>query len=422
MALAFSASLFAAGWVHVAPADKGFDIIKNIGSGNESYTRFGEVVILQGGDNFSDEVQKTPDVESFAKRDDEHLYLLTTKDPAMFNYVFPGARVVWSGFGMKVLLAGEVAAINLISKSSPFTKVELLPENQTILTAETICKKAGKAEPDEISNFLDLLDMQTFFSDLEKMVAVKTRYSYVDGAQNAIELCAKEFAGLNIPCEQVAFNIGSKKVNNLVATIKGSDEKNYGEVLVVGHLDSTSENPRYDAPGADDNGSGSAGVLALARMLKKSGLEPKATIRFVLFLGEEQGLYGSKAYVRNLNSEDKAKIKAVLNLDMIGFDAADPLSIMLETNSFNRPMVEKMQELAEKYAEFTIRTSFSAWGSDHAPFLQQRIPAVLTIESEYSSNPNYHKTTDIIESINPNLCENILRLNAATMFIYAVNP
>ncbi|MFZ5949166.1 MAG: M28 family metallopeptidase, partial [Candidatus Rifleibacteriota bacterium] len=173
-----------------------------------------------------------------------------------------------------------------------------------------------------------------------------------------------------------------------------------------------------------DNGSGSAGVIALARMLKKSGLQPAATIKFVLFLGEEQGLYGSKGYVKMLSAEEKKQIKAVLNLDMIGFDAVAPLSIMIETNSFNRPMVEKMQELAEKYAEFSIRTSFNAWGSDHAPFLQQKIPAVLTIESEYSSNPNYHQVTDLIESINPDLCANILRLNAATLYFYALgqNP
>lgn len=422
VAVLTNSGVFAAGWVHVAPIEKGLKLMKNFDGQQNSFTQFGEIVILQGQNSLSEEAHKVAEIDSFARRDDEHLYLLTTKDPAIFNYVFPGVRVIWSGYGMKVLLAGETAAVNLISKSSPFTRVELLPVNQTILTPEIICKKTIKSEDDEISSFLKLLDMEAFFADLEQMVSFKTRYSYVDGAQKAIEACAEEFKALGLTVEQKPFNIGSSKVNNLVATFKGSDEAKFGQVLVVGHLDSTSPNPKFDAPGADDNGSGSAGVMALARMLKKSGLQPKATVKFVLFLGEEQGLYGSKAYVRTIDAAEKGQIKAVLNLDMIGFDAVEPLSIMLETNSFNRPMVEKMQELAEKYAEFSIRTSFNAWGSDHAPFLQQKIPAVLTIESEYSSNPNYHQVTDLIDSINPDLCLNILRLNAATMFIYAVNP
>lgn len=428
LAIAFVCSIilnvavFASGWVHVAPVETAFELIKKSGQSNVVYSIFGEVAVLQGGDSFSEEAHKLAEVNSFARRDGEELYLLTSKDPVILHMVFPGVREVWSGFGMKVLLAGETAAVNLLSKNSPFTKVELLPLNQILLTEETMCKQIRKNQPDAVSNFLQLLDMETFFADLEMMVKCKTRYSYVEGAQTAVEQCQAVFADLDIPVQQVPFLIGSSKVNNLVATIAGSDEKNYGEILIVGHLDSTSENPRFNAPGADDNGSGAAGVIALARMLKKSGLKPAATIKFVLFLGEEQGLYGSKAYVKDLTPDQKSKIKAVLNLDMIGFDVVAPLSIMLETNSFNRPMVEKMQELAKKYSEFSIRTSFNAWGSDHAPFLQQRIPAVLTIESEYSSNPNYHKTTDLIESINPDLCTNILRLNAATMFVYGVQP
>ncbi|GAB4281094.1 MAG: hypothetical protein Kow0029_26050 [Candidatus Rifleibacteriota bacterium] len=420
--LAISVTASAAGWVHVGPADSGFALLQKSGTGNESYTRFGEEIVIQGGDNFSEEAQKANGFTSFAMRNDEKLYLLISKDPAIFKYVFPGTRTVWSGYGMKVLIAGEVAAANLYSKSSPFTMVKPLPKNETVITAEKICKQTSKNAPDEISKFLELLDMDRYFKDLEVMVDHKTRYSYVKGAMDAIETSIAAFKEIGLETEKQPFNIGTTQVCNLIATWKGTDEEKYGQVLVTGHLDSTSPNPRYDAPGADDNGSGSAGVLALARMLKKSGLQPAATIKFVLFLGEEQGLYGSKAYVRALSPEDKKKVKAVLNLDMIGFDVTPPLSIMLETNSFNKPMIDKLEELAEKYADFSIRTSFHAWGSDHAPFLQQKVPAVLTIESEYDANPNYHQTSDLVKNINPELSRQILRLNAAAMFVYGVKP
>ncbi|MDD2999758.1 MAG: M28 family peptidase, partial [Candidatus Riflebacteria bacterium] len=81
-----------------------------------------------------------------------------------------------------------------------------------------------------------------------------------------------------------------------------------------------------------------------------------------------------------------------------------------------------MQELALKYADFTVQVSYKAWGSDHAPFLSQNVPAVLTIQSEFASNPNYHQVSDLMDIINKDLCQNILRLNAAAMYLYGIAP
>jgi len=264
--------------------------------------------------------------------------------------------------------------------------------------------------------------MKTFMSDLNDLVNFKSRYTYVAPAQQSVDHCQKILEGMGYKVWQSQFSMGGSSANNLIAEIKGTDEEKHGQVMVVGHLDSTSRQPKTNAPGADDNGSGAAGVIALARLLKDSGLKPAATIRFVLFMGEEQGLYGSKAYVKTMPGDEKAKTRAVFNLDMIGFDAVAPLSVMIETSSFNKPMVEKMTELAKSYADFTIQTSYNPYGSDHAPFLNQKVPAVLTIQSEFDNNPNYHQVTDTMEIINEDLCRNILRVNAAAMFVYGVKP
>ena len=408
-------------WVQVVSSDTGYQMIKKSGSGNEKFAQFGEMLIITSGDVFNDQILKTDPVSTIPVRPGEKLYLITTKDPAVFNMVFPGTRTVYRNMGFIVLLAGETAAMNLMSKQSDFTRVELLPENRVILSKPLTTGLTRIKTEDNIAKFIAQLDMQAFMKDLSDLVEFKTRYSYVAPAQNSIDHCEKILQGMGYTTVQQPFSISSSRTNNLVAEIKGSDEAKYGQVLVVGHLDSTSESPRTSAPGADDNGSGAAGVIALARLLHESGIKPAATVKFVLFMGEEQGLYGSKAYVKALTATERPTIKAVFNLDMIGFDAAAPLSVMIETSSFNRPMVEKMQKLALDYADFTIQTSFSAWGSDHAPFLQAKIPAVLTIESEFSSNPNYHKTTDLIESMNQNLCQQILRLNAAALYAYAID-
>lgn len=420
--LAFTSATMASQWVQVVASESGYEMIKKSGSGGETYAQFGDVLIISSGDSFNDKIIKSDPITTLPVRPGEKLYLITTKDPAIFNMVFPGTRTVYRNQGFIVLLAGETAAMNLMSKQSDFTRVELLPKNRVILSAPLTTGITRIKSEDAIARFVNELDMKAFMHDLNSLVDFKTRYSYVAPAQDSIDHCEKVFKDMGYSTRQQPFSISSSRTSNLIAEIKGTDSEKYGQILVVGHLDSISEAPRTSAPGADDNGSGAAGVMALARLLKESGLKPAATIKFVLFMGEEQGLYGSKAYVKALDAAERPTIKAVFNLDMIGFDKVSPLSVMLETSSFNRPMAETMQKLALDYANFTMQTSYNAWGSDHAPFLQAKIPAMLTIESEFASNPNYHKTSDLIKSINQDLCLQILRLNAAAMYTYAIAP
>ena len=422
MAFMGCSAAFAGDWVQVMPASEGYALIKKSGSGSEKFTQFGETIVIQGGEVFNDEANKTKQANSLPVRPGEKLYMVTTKDPAILTATFPGARTVYHSHGFIVLLAGETAAMNIMAKASDFTRVEPLPENQIVLTAPVMCGQSAVKTDDATGAFVDKLDMKAFMNDLNDLVNFKTRYTYVESAQQAVNHCQKILESLGCKTWQAQYNMGGTLANNVIGEIKGTDEEKFGQILMVGHLDSTSRQPRTNAPGADDNGSGAAGAVAMARLIKDTGVKPAATIRFVLFTGEEQGLYGSKAYVKALLAEEKSRIRAVFNLDMIGFDAVAPLSVMIETSSFNKQMVEKMIELAKAYANFSIVTSYSPHGSDHAPFLTQKIPAVLTIQSEFDNNPNYHQTTDTMAIINEDLCRNILRMNAAAMYIYGINP
>src|SRR5262249_35867838 len=96
---------------------------------------------------------------------------------------------------------------------------------------------------------------------------------------------------------------------NTVAEIRGSEKPD--EVIILGaHLDS------WDlGTGTTDNGTGSMAVLEAARVLQAVGARPKRTIRFILFRGEEEGLLGSKAYVK-AHKEEMAKVSAVLVMDI----------------------------------------------------------------------------------------------------------
>lgn len=158
---------------------------------------------------------------------------------------------------------------------------------------------------------------------------------------------------------------------NVLGEIQGTTD----EVVLVGaHLDS------WDlATGALDNGSGSLAVLdaalALAAHVQRSGLRPRRTLRFAFWMGEELGLYGSRAYVQNrLNEGTLGRYAAVLNMDVVG----DPTTLGAIGRPGTAPLLAHVREAAEA-AGITLSEDFSFGGglySDHQPFMLQGVPIV----------------------------------------------
>lgn len=193
---------------------------------------------------------------------------------------------------------------------------------------------------------------------------------------------------------------------NVIGTRAGGARSNE-TVLVTAHLDSMPQGER--APGADDNASGTAAVLAAAGVLRSFDFE--RTLRFVLFTGEEQGLLGSaqtaaEAYAAN------ERIVAVLNLDMLAWDAAGGPIVRLHTRTASRPghiddlaiasvftNVVAAYGLSERLTALVKADGESA--SDHARFWDKGYPAILAIE-DYPGDftPYYHTTNDTIDHVN----------------------
>jgi Peptidase family M28 len=111
------------------------------------------------------------------------------------------------------------------------------------------------------------------------------------------------------------------RITNVVATLRGTDPQSADRVYVVGaHYDSRVSDvldATSDSPGANDDGSGTAAVIELARVFARVPLE--ATVVFVAFAGEEQGLYGSDHFAQ-LAQENGWNIQGILNMDIIGSD------------------------------------------------------------------------------------------------------
>jgi len=181
------------------------------------------------------------------------------------------------------------------------------------------------------------------------------------------------------------------EVYNTVAEIAGT-EKPEEVVIVGGHLDS------WDlGTGATDNGTGSTAVLEAARALQKLGVKPKRTIRFVLFTGEEQGLNGSKAYVK-AHQKELEKISGVLVHDS---GTGKVLTIGLMGNYAVRETVDRaLNPLARAkeigLAEPTLR---SEGGSDHVPFDGAGVPGFWCVQDNVDYDKTHHSQADTLDRV-----------------------
>lgn len=209
---------------------------------------------------------------------------------------------------------------------------------------------------------------------------------------------------------------------NVIAERTGADLP--AEVLIVAaHMDAV---PR--APGADDNGTGVAAVLEIARVLHDH--PTRRTIRYIFFTLEECGLVGSTRYVMNTRADwaaGKEKIVGMMSLDMLGYYSDQPDSqkspIPPVPGVFEPPTVADFIGMAGilKHREFSQRLNAEMLAaapglksvvvdflpiappdllrSDHAPFLLAGQPAVILSDTANFRSPHYHKATDTIDTI-----------------------
>jgi len=179
-------------------------------------------------------------------------------------------------------------------------------------------------------------------------------------------------------------------------------------ILIIGHMDSVG----YENAGADDNASGSAGVLEMARIL--AGYKSDYDFIFVAANGEENGISGSYACAKKLKeSGELSRVAWAINMDMISWNKDGILEI--ETNKEFTTYADWVGTQARLYTKLEPHIAMPAWGSDHVPFLEAGIPTYLSIEHWENHNPCYHKACDKMESLSWDYAADIVRLNLAVV-------
>ncbi len=194
------------------------------------------------------------------------------------------------------------------------------------------------------------------------------------------------------------------KTGNVIGFLEGSDPVLKNEVVIIGahfdHLGYGGQNSMYRGKeklvhyGADDNASGTAGVLELAQKLSSEKNNLKRSVLFICFTGEELGLIGS-AYFTKSDEFKNYNAVAMLNMDMIGRLNDDKL--ILNGTGTSSYWVPEIEELNKKY-NFKISMNPEGFGpSDHSSFYAKDLPVLMFFTDLHT---DYHKPADTPDKIN----------------------
>lgn len=185
---------------------------------------------------------------------------------------------------------------------------------------------------------------------------------------------------------------------------------------VGAHYDSTSGSGCQNAPGSNDNASGTAGVMELARIF--AGIDTEATVVFIAFSGEEQGLFGSRALLSALKQQGiDGQVKAFVVLDMISY-YLDDFGVVIEgsnSNPYQQKVLEKYAELGATYTTLDMVVNTDYCCSDHEPFLDNGDGGSLFIEMDWSQYDWYHTTNDTFARQDIDLGVEITKLTGAIL-------
>ncbi|MEK7236630.1 MAG: M20/M25/M40 family metallo-hydrolase [Nitrospirota bacterium] len=189
---------------------------------------------------------------------------------------------------------------------------------------------------------------------------------------------------------------------NVLAFLPGNDPQKTHEILVIGaHRDHFGRQAGLLFPGADDNASGTAVMLEVARAMAQAGIRVKRTILFVSFSGEEQGLVGSRLYLERTVTPI-GSTTAMINIDHAGIGNG---RLTIGVTGFEKSVALEAGQTAGLAEKLDLFGFFP--GGDHVPFKEAGIPTVTIVSG--GIHPHFHKPTDRADTINPEILQNVAR-------------
>ncbi|MCB1555499.1 MAG: M28 family peptidase [Xanthomonadales bacterium] len=329
----------------------------------------------------------------------------------------PFAEVLASGGRFAVVTAASMQASldehDVEAHAHAHSLSQEVPWNSVVVRRATNrpapAKRSAAAMP-RTDQLVAAIDGARWLADVGTL-AGWDRHSLRSGIVNARDWIQGQFAGMSgMSVALDPFVLSGTTIHNVIATLPGTTRPD--EIYVVGgHYDAIGGS---FSPGGEDNASGCAGVLEIARVF--AAQPPPSTMRFVCYSGEEQGLRGSQHQVGDLiASGEDDRVVHMLNMDMIGYTGDAELDCLLETEDEFAYLLDAYADAAARYTTLSIATSLFAFGSDHVPFIDAGMPALLTIENDWDSYPHYHRSTDVAANVSLDMGYQTLRMNVATL-------
>jgi len=266
---------------------------------------------------------------------------------------------------------------------------------------------------DIVNPLLDQIEIDTLISTLTTLTTYPTRYYNTATGEEAVRFLEREYAryaGQRQDITITPFKHSFGRQDSLIVRMEG-DGSNADELVILGaHVDSTSSSG--NAPGADDDGSGTCTVLEVFRILATSGFKAKRTIEFHAYAAEEIGLRGSQAIAQDYINKNK-EVFSMMQLDMTGYvrpGATETVAVM--TDFTNAQLTQFIRELVTTYTDLGWSNTRCGYAcSDHASWNRAGYPASLPAEGLFSdSNPNIHTSRDLIANLNRGHMQEFVKL------------
>ncbi|MBD3233932.1 MAG: M28 family peptidase [candidate division Zixibacteria bacterium] len=273
----------------------------------------------------------------------------------------------------------------------------------------------------EIQEIVDLVSETEYAAYIQRMQDFVTRYSYTDSCRAAEQWAIDVFDSFGYETELFPYSGSGGTWYDAIGRKIGTEYPD-SIYIIIGHIDATSGDPYDNAPGAEDNASGTAAVLEAARVM--SGYDFDCTIEFVCVSGEEQGLYGSEAYAEYCSNNDK-NIGGVLNFDMISYEGGYGWDTNVYTDQYFAAEValgDLLGDLTDEYSDaysIRVQTDGPFYGSDHYYFSLYGYPAPFSIDAQLWGAPDwypwYHSTQDLISHLDLDFGTEVVKGGVATL-------
>jgi predicted GH43/DUF377 family glycosyl hydrolase len=327
---------------------------------------------------------------------------------SIISYMLRKSFAFALGVSLLCLLFSSLTAVSEPGKSGGTNQNDrLLSEPQPQALADQTA---------EVKKMIMAVTPTSLSQHIQTLQDFKTRYSYHPQSWGSCEYAYNVLEGLGLNPEYYNFTYGTSDMRNVVGTLRGVRNLTSPVYIIGGHIDSYTgaANNYQNAPGADDDASGVAATLVAAEVM--SHWRFNYTIKFLAFMGEEQGLRGSAAYTKSLNDQGIA-VAGMFSLDMVSWNLPTGGSrVSSRANAASMDLATFSHDVSVRYPEMNIdavATQDSTANSDHASFWTYGWDAICVIEYNFGSNPHYHQTTDVISNMNMTYAANVTQLTIA---------